>query len=137
MKEARFFGVVERTLNGKKFHVTDREKTLVDCANRPELSGGILQLAQALETSYAEIEWSKLDAYLKRWEDRTVVKRLGYLVDRLRIPIPERESRLAAWQKMVSRGIALLEPGAGGSENVASRWGLRINVDAFSMKEQG
>ena len=56
IKEARFFGVLERMLNGKKFFVTDREKTLVDCANRPDLSGGIMQLAQALETGYAEIE---------------------------------------------------------------------------------
>jgi predicted transcriptional regulator of viral defense system len=137
VKKERFFGVLERTLNGKKFYVTDREKTLVDCADRPDLSGGILQLAQALETGYAEIEWPKLDAYLERWEGRTVVKRLGYLVDRLRILIPEREPRLAAWQKMISRGISPLEPGAGKSGPVVTQWGLRINVDALSVEEPG
>jgi len=137
VKGDRFFGILERMLNGKKFYVTDREKTLVDCADRPDLSGGILQLAQALETGYAEIEWLKLDAYLKRWEGGTVVKRLGYLVDRLRIPIPERESRLAEWQKMISQGISPLEPGAGRSGPVVTRWGLRINVDALSVKEPG
>jgi len=120
IKEERFFGVLERTLNGKKFYVTDREKTLVDCANRPDLSGGIMQLAQALETGYKEIEWPKLDAYLKRWEGGTVVKRLGYLIDRLRIPIPERELRLANWQKMLSRGSSPLEPGAGRSGPVVT-----------------
>ncbi|MDD2695310.1 MAG: type IV toxin-antitoxin system AbiEi family antitoxin domain-containing protein [Anaerolineales bacterium] len=137
VKEARFFGVLERTLNGKKFYVTDREKTLVDCADRPDLGGGILQLAQALRTAQTEIEWSKLDAYLMRWEGGTVVKRLGYLVDRLQIPIPEREPRLAEWQKMISRGISPLEPGAGRSGPVVTRWGLRINVDALSVKAPG
>lgn len=137
VKEARFFGVLERTLNGKKFYVTDREKTLVDCADRPDLSGGIMQLAQALRTAQTEIEWSKLDAYLMRWEGGTVVKRLGYLVDRLQIPIPEREPRLAEWQKMISRGISPLEPGAGRSGPVVTRWGLRINVDALSVKAPG
>jgi predicted transcriptional regulator of viral defense system len=137
IKKERFFGVLERTLNGKKFFVTDREKTLVDCADRPDLSGGILQLAQALETGYAEIDGPKLDAYLKRWEGGTVVKRLGYLVDRLQIPIVEREQRLAEWQKMISQGISLLEPGAGRSGPVVTRWGLRINVDALSVKEPG
>ena len=135
VKEERFFGVLERMLNDKKFFVTDREKTLVDCANRPDLSGGIMQLAQALETGYAEIEWPKLDAYLKNWKGGTVVKRLGYLIDRLRIPIPERESRLTEWRKMLSRGISPLEPGLGSSGSVATRWGLRINVDALSRKE--
>ena len=135
IKDERFFGVLERTLNGKKFLVTDREKTLVDCADRPDLSGGILQLAQALETGYAEIEWPKLDAYLKRWGGGTVVKRLGYLVERLRIPGPNRDKRLAKWQKMLTRGISLLEPGAGRSGPVITRWGIRINVDALSLKE--
>ena len=137
VKERRFFGVLERRLNGKKFYVTSREKTLVDCADRPDLSGGILQLAQALETGYAEIEWPKLDPYLERWEGGTVVKRLGYLVDRLRIPTPERESRLAGWQKMISQGISLLEPGTERSGPVVTRWGLRINVDASSPREPG
>ncbi|MDD5467014.1 MAG: type IV toxin-antitoxin system AbiEi family antitoxin domain-containing protein [Anaerolineales bacterium] len=137
VKEARFFGVLERTLNSKKFYVTDREKTLVDCADRPDLGGGILLLAQALRTAQTEIEWSKLDAYLMRWEGGTVVKRLGYLVDRLQILIPEREPRLAEWQKMISRGISPLEPGAGRSGPVVTRWGLRINVDALSVKAPG
>lgn len=135
VKEARFFGILERMLNGKKFFVTDREKTLVDCANRPDLSGGVMQLAQALETGYAEIEWPKLDAYLKSWEGGTVVKRLGYLIDRLSIQIPEREPRLAEWRKLLSRGISPLEPGLGNSGPVVTRWGLRINVGAFSNME--
>jgi predicted transcriptional regulator of viral defense system len=134
VKEERFFGVLERTLNDKKFYVTDREKTLVDCADRPDLSGGIMQLTQALEAGYAEIEWSKLDAYLKHWQGGAVVKRLGYLVDKLRIPIPEREPRLTEWQKMISQGISLIEPGAGRSGPVVTRWGLRINVVAHSGK---
>ena len=135
VKEARFFGILERMLNSKKFFVTDREKTLVDCANRPNLSGGVMQLALALETGYAEIDWPKLDTYLRSWEGGTVVKRLGYLIDRLRIPIPERETRLAEWQKMLTRGISPLEPGLGSSGPVVTRWGLRINVGAFSNIE--
>ena len=64
-----------------------------------------------------------------------MIKRLGYLIDRLRIPIPERESRLSKWRKMLSRGISPLEPGMGNSGPVVIRWGLRINVDALSNKE--
>jgi predicted transcriptional regulator of viral defense system len=45
--EAKFFGVTERTLDGKPVCVTDWEKTVLDAADRPDLSGGISELAQA------------------------------------------------------------------------------------------
>lgn len=32
-------GVVKRTLGGKPIYVTDREKMLLDTADRPDLSG--------------------------------------------------------------------------------------------------
>jgi predicted transcriptional regulator of viral defense system len=132
VREEKFFGILERNLNSKRFPVTDREKTLIDCAHRPDLSGGGVQLAQALETAHPEIDWPKLDGYLKRWGGGTVVKRLGYLVEGLKLPIPEREKRLAEWQMLLSRGISSLEPGAGRSGPVVTRWRLRINVDALS-----
>jgi predicted transcriptional regulator of viral defense system len=132
IREEKFFGILERNLNSKKFPITDREKTLIDCAHRPDLSGGSMQLAQALETACSEIDWPKLDGYLKRWGGGTVVKRLGYLVEGLKLPIPEREQCLAEWQKLLSRGISSLEPGAGHSGPVVTRWRLRINVDALS-----
>jgi predicted transcriptional regulator of viral defense system len=50
--EAHFFGVARRTLDGKPIYITDREKTLLDAAARPELSGGITQLAAALRATY-------------------------------------------------------------------------------------
>jgi predicted transcriptional regulator of viral defense system len=134
IKNKRFFGVIERSLNDKNFHVTDREKTLLDCANRPDLSGGILQLAEVLENSYTEIEWSKLNTYFKRWGGGTVIKRLGYLIDRLQIPITGREQHLSNWQKMISRGISLLEPGGSKSGPIVSQWGLRININIHSGK---
>ena len=41
VSQARLFGVTRRTLDGKAVQVTDREKTLLDAAARPDLSGGI------------------------------------------------------------------------------------------------
>jgi predicted transcriptional regulator of viral defense system len=124
----RFFGVAQRSLNGKPIWVTDREKTLIDCADRPDLGGGILQLAQALPTAGDAIDWPRLDAYLERWGGGAVVKRLGYLVEHLQFPIPRREQRLRGWQRLLSRGISALEPGAGPSGPIVTRWRLRINV---------
>lgn len=129
VKEAHFFGVIERTVDGKPIYVTNREKTLIDAAARPDLSGGIGQLAQALQAAHADINWARLDEYLVRWGGGVVVKRLGYLLERLALPIPDRKTRLEQWQNMLSAGISPLEPGIATKGRTVTRLRVRVNVD--------
>jgi len=137
VSEAHFFGIARRILDGKSIYVTDREKTLLDAAARPDLSGGITQLAQALRTACADLDWTRLDGYLARWGGGVVVKRLGYLVETLALPIPDRERRVERWQGMLSQGISLLEPTAGTKGPVATRWRIRVNVAVSTPERDG
>jgi predicted transcriptional regulator of viral defense system len=127
--ETKFFGVIQRTLSGKPIYLTDREKTLLDAADRPDLSGGIDQLAQALRVTYPDVDWQRLDEYLIRFGIGSLTKRLGYLVETLELPIPDRKERLANWQRSLSAGIVLLEPGGGRTGRIVTRWRLRVNSD--------
>ena len=128
VSQARFFGVARRTLDGKTIYVTDREKTLLDAAARPDLSGGIEQLAQALRAAWTDLDWARLDDYLARWGGGVVVKRLGYLVEALSLPVPDPDRRLERWQGLLSHGISLLEPAAQDDGPVVTRWRIRANV---------
>jgi predicted transcriptional regulator of viral defense system len=134
IQKDRFFGIIERKINDKKFTVTDREKTLIDCANRPELSGGIAQLSQSLLNEHSQVDWAKLDGYFERWGGGTVVKRLGYLVDMLKLPIPERELRLNKWKGLLARGISPLEPGSGKDGPTVTTWQVQVNVNLPALK---
>ncbi|HEC34267.1 MAG TPA: transcriptional regulator [Chloroflexi bacterium] len=127
--EAKFFGVVKRTLDGKPLYVTDREKTLLDAADRPDLSGGIGQLAQALRNAWADVDWQRLDKYLARWGTGSLTKRLGYLIEVLELPLPDREERLTRWRRSLSSGIAPLEPRSGPGGRIVTRWRVRVNVE--------
>jgi predicted transcriptional regulator of viral defense system len=131
LTKAHFFGIQQRSSEGKIVSVTDREKTLLDAAARPDLSGGILQLAQALRAAQAQIDWPKLDIYLARWGGGAVLKRLGYLAEVLNLAIPERDQRLEKWQRLLTAGISQLEPGAGRHGSVITRWKVRINVEVI------
>lgn len=124
----RFFGLARRTVDGQVIQVTDRAKSVLDAADRPDLCGGIWQLAQALRSHWAEVEWSKLDDYLFRFASGAVYKRLGYLVETLDLQIPERVARLAAWQARLTAGIALLGPGEPLAGSVNTRWRVRDNI---------
>jgi len=123
-----FFGISTRKIDDIPITVTDREKTIIDAASRPELCGGIIQLAQVMESSVNSIDWEKLNRYLVQWGGGVVVKRLGYLVETLSLPIPDRVSTIYHWQTMISKGISQLEPGSGRSGPVVTRWQLQINV---------
>lgn len=124
-----FFGIAKRNLQGKTVCVTDREKTLIDAAARPDLSGGIQHLAAALKLARGDIDWELLDHYLKKWGSGSVVKRLGYLVETLQLPVPDRDQWLAHWRQRLSQGIALLDPSAPSSGAALTRWRVRVNVD--------
>jgi predicted transcriptional regulator of viral defense system len=137
VKEEHFFGVIRRTLDGKPIHVTNREKTLLDAAARPDLSGGLVQLAQALRATHSDINWPQLDGYLARWGGGAVVKRLGYLLEMLALPIPERETRLKRWQEMLTQGISPLEPGSNARGQTVTRWRVYANVDLGQPRRQG
>jgi len=57
-----------RARGGQRFgdlaYLTNREKRLLDAAVLPNLSGGIRQLAQALQAAHYEINWKRMDEYL-------------------------------------------------------------------------
>ena len=126
--ERYFFGTITRQIADLPITVTDREKTIIDAASRPELSGGILQLAQAMKSAVNIIDWDKLEHYLIQWGGGVVAKRLGYLVETLSLPIPAQDVKTARWQAMISKGISQLEPGSGRTGPVVTRWQLQINV---------
>jgi predicted transcriptional regulator of viral defense system len=134
--EAKFFGMTKQSVGGQQIRVTDREKTMVDAVDRPDLSGGAAQLAQALRAGWETLDWLHLDDYLERWPTRSPFKRLGYLIEMLDLPIPEREERLARWRRSLSTGIVLLEPGRDSRKGrVVTRWRLRVNVEEIWRSE--
>ena len=128
IRASRFFGLTSRAVDGQPVQVTDREKTIVDAADRPDLCGGIGQLAETLRGHWAEVEWARLDEYLARFASGAVYKRLGYLVEALELPIPERAARLTAWQSRLTAGIALLDPGEQASGAARRHWRIRDNI---------
>ncbi len=131
VKERKFFGFVIPTSGNRPTIVTDREKTLIDAADRPDLSGGVVQLGEALRQDPGRVDWKRLDAYLDRFGSGAVYKRLGYLVEALGIPIPEFEARLARWRSHLTAGISPLEPGGGGAGRTVTRWRIRVNIPAL------
>lgn len=124
----KFFGMTQRTVDGQPYTITDREKTLIDAADRPDLSGGVVQLAQAFQSA-RDLDWQRLTDYLLRWPVSSPTKRIGFLLESLALSVPEQNETLSRWQNSIAPGVISLEPG--GPDNIGrivTRWQVRINV---------
>ena len=136
IQPARFFAQAEQSIEGNAVQITDREKTIIDACDRPDLSGGIRQLALALQRNTVDLDWQRLDEYARRFASGAVYKRLGYLVETLDLAIPGRAKLMAQWQQQITTGIAVLDPGEPGQGVTQRRWRIRDNIGLSTFPER-
>ena len=128
--ERKFFGRQRERIDHKVYFVTDKEKTLLDCLDRPDLAGGLVEVIRALRIAASEFDWDRIDAYAGRLKVGAVLKRLGFLTEELGLAIPDREERLSRWSSGITAGISKLDPSTPRKEHrIDSRWRVRVNLD--------
>jgi predicted transcriptional regulator of viral defense system len=81
---ARFFGVQPMTRRGVELVVSDLERTVLDCLNRPELAGGMAGVSYILAMAKPRLQWSRFGSYLDRFGNRSLTLRAGFLVEHVR-----------------------------------------------------
>jgi predicted transcriptional regulator of viral defense system len=108
-----------------RVRIADPARTLVDILESPRLAGGIRHAAEILAAYLDEHGAESLVEYGDRLANRTVFKRLGYLLEALGRDEPE---LIAACHNRVSAGVSLLEPGGPAEGPRVAAWGLRANV---------
>jgi predicted transcriptional regulator of viral defense system len=79
----RFFGRQRTTRRGERLVISDPEKTVIDCLDRPEYSGGLAGVVQVIESAGRQLNWSRLERYLDRFDQRSLSLRLGFLIESL------------------------------------------------------
>jgi len=129
VKEERFFGGHTFSIKESPVRVTDLEKTIIDCLDRPELSGGVGEVARALREADGEIDWERATEYLRRFRSGAVVKRLGFLVESMKIAHPPEPEALSHWQRLLTAGISPLDPSSPREPHrIATRWRIEVNL---------
>ena len=127
---AKFYGHVKEWFKGRPVFITDKEKTLIDCADHVERAGTIEELAKAVKSAASEISWSIFRDYVRRFPNRSAVKRLGYLFESLVKNLPDEAHRvLEDCQSHLSAGVVPLQPGGRSTGRISTRWRVRVNAD--------
>ena len=125
----KFFGHKREFIGHHSYRITDPEKTLLDCLDRPDLAGGIPEVMKAFRQP-DRIRWEVLDDYIVRIGSGAVIKRLGFLVERSNLSVPDREAHLTRWREHLTSGLAKLDPSSPReAHRIDTRWRVRVNLD--------
>jgi predicted transcriptional regulator of viral defense system len=81
---SRFFGVRSLVRRGVSLFVSDLERTVLDCLNRPELAGGMAGASHIFAVAKPRLNWSRLSAYLDRFGSESLRRRARFLSEILR-----------------------------------------------------
>lgn len=129
-----FFGISKKWVEQGTFRIqcSDIEKTLIDCAFKPDYSGGISQLSHALYKSRAVLNPEKMLDYTHRFGSDAVIRRLGFLLEALDI-LPEL-ARALKEQINKSTSYVALDTALPKTGQMYSRWGIVQNLDLFTIQ---
>ncbi|EQD48188.1 transcriptional regulator, partial [mine drainage metagenome] len=84
----KFFGFESADVLGYKVMISDREKTAIDCIDRPALTGGVGEAATILATASRRFDWTKAADYLEKIGSGALARRFGWLADYIKADVP-------------------------------------------------
>ena len=126
-----FFGSKKIWIDSfNKVICSDLEKTFVDCLFKPDYAGGIVEIARAIYTSKDKIKFDKLLEYTERFNSQAVIKRLGFLLEILKI---ETEITKQLF-KSKTASYVLLDTELPQSGKLNSRWSIKQNLETETIK---
>jgi predicted transcriptional regulator of viral defense system len=115
----------------EQVQVSDLEKTLLDCAARPHLCGGLGELAKGLWLRKDGLDEGRLVAYVQRLDHKAAARRIGFLLETYSLGRPE---TIGALQSLVNPSYEPLDPTLPDEGPYRARWRLRINLDPEELK---
>lgn len=85
----KFFGFNTYNVYGRSARISDPEKTVLDCIDRPDLSGGPTELTRIVHAAMAEVDQEKLVAAATKMKSKSLLQRLGFFSDLVERPLAE------------------------------------------------
>ncbi len=124
VKSPKINGIFQMGYGNETFKITDIEKTVLDCFDLPQYSGGYEELIRAFYQ--AKINNSKLLNYGKQMENLAVLKRIGFLSELFNM------NQLSSFRsevlKMINNRYTKLDPMGDNTGEFNAKWKIRVNI---------
>ena len=123
----KFFGRMKERFESKTVYITDKEKTIVDCLDKPQHCGGLIEVIKGLlDKNY---DPARLVEYAEKINNTGVIRRLGFLSDYydLDIDVPQIDKSI--------RNYLLLDPIMPENGEKNSKWRLTVNLNKEDLED--
>jgi predicted transcriptional regulator of viral defense system len=117
-------GLTKEGFGNHSYCITDIEKTIVDCFDLPQYSGGYAELIRAFAT--AKLSGSKLIDYCKVNNNMAATKRMGYLAELFEKNGLKSFIRFA--KEQAKDAYNPLDPHGPDSGSFIAEWRLKLNI---------
>lgn len=117
-------GIIKEGYGNHSYSITDIEKTIVDCFDLPQHSGGYAELIRAFDAT--KLSAAKLIKYCTAVNNLAVTKRIGYLAELLDKKGMKSFIRFAKDQ--LTQTYNPLDPYGLGEGKHCAEWKLRLNI---------
>lgn len=125
----KFFGAKLYTVYGRAVSISDPEKTVIDCIDRPDLAGGPTELTRIVHAAMAEIDQAKLVETALQMKSTSMMQRLGFLTDLVECPLNgASRSRLRDAIPKSTRSIFGPPGKRDGDIGYVAAWGLFVHA---------
>ena len=131
VKKSKITGYQTLGLGNHQYRITDIEKTIVDCFDLPEYSGGYFELIRAFYK--VDLDAGKLVKYCNAVNNISVTKRIGYLGELFEKRKFSKFTNYA--RKRLNQTYTLLDGYGLNEGEFNKRWQLRLNIPENSLIE--
>jgi predicted transcriptional regulator of viral defense system len=125
----KFFGHQTYDVYGRPVSISSPAKTLIDCLDRPHLSGGPAELTRIAHSALGDVDPQELLTAALAMKSRAALQRLGFLADLVGKPLPDdaRQTITQVIPKTYRSHFGRAERHEGDIGYVAA-WGLCVNA---------
>ncbi len=126
----RFFGYTHN--NSAVF--ANKEKALIDSLFMMKHAGGISEICKCLYNAWSTIDHAILIEYALRMDNKSLLKRLGFLIEQMNLDIPS--NLIMMVRNNIGKGYSKLDPSFPKKGKYNTKWKLIINAgDLFEWRQ--
>lgn len=118
VSESKFFGNKKEWIDESEIQITDVEKTLVDCLDKPHLCGGVLEVMKGMKNT--KIQNDTIVEYALKIGNTGVLRRLGFISEYLDLDIE--------FPKVNTRNYLYLDPTLPHDGRKIAKWHVINNM---------
>jgi len=122
IKKEKLYGYTKELIDNFPTFLAEKEKTLIDSVDLPQYSGGIKEIAKCIGNAIDSINRKKLIDYARKFPNKSVISRLGYLFEQKGVDLGE-------LSKFKSISFVLLNPKKPKSDIWNKKWNINVNEE--------